>query len=211
MSKIYIIGIGPGSKDYLTQIAIKTTEKSDVVIGSKRALDLFDNLHDKIEFNVKNLHENLEESVNLAVNGKTVSLLSTGDPGFSGLLKPILKIAKEKNFSVNNIEVIPAVSSLQLASAKVKIPWDDANIMTFHGRENKGEILETIDNGKVTITLPSKSVKDMAEFLIKSGVNPERKVIICERLSYENERILESTLNNVLDSDFTYMCIMVIF
>lgn len=211
MSKLYIIGIGPGAKEYLTYKAVKTVENADIVIGSQRAINLFENIKKTIVFNVKNLHGNLEESVDLALNGKTVALLSTGDPGFSGLLSPILEISKEKNFDTSNIEVIPGISSLQLASAKSQIPWDKANIVTFHGRKNINEILKIIDNGKPTIALPSRKVKDMAQYLIDNGVNPKRKVMVCERLSYPDEKIVKSNLKEISTSEFTYMCVMIIY
>ncbi|MGN1362537.1 MAG: cobalt-precorrin-7 (C(5))-methyltransferase [Methanobrevibacter sp.] len=211
MSKLYIIGIGPGAKEYLTYRAVKTVENADIVMGSQRAIDLFENIKKTIVFNVKNLHGNLEESVDLALNGKTVALLSTGDPGFSGLLSPILEISKEKKFDASNIEVIPGISSLQLASAKSQIPWDKANIMTFHGRKNINEILKIIDNGKPTIALPSRKVKDMAQYLIDNGVNPKRKVMVCERLSYPDEKIVKSNLKEISTSEFTYMCVMIIY
>jgi len=211
MSKLYIIGIGPGSKEYLTEIAINTVKKADVTIGSKRAIDIFDNINEAIVLNVKDLNEKLELSVDLATSGKNVCVLSTGDPGFSGVLNPILKIANEKGFNTDNIEVIPGISSLQLAAAKNKLSWDDANIMTFHGRENIEDILEIIDNGQKTIALPSKSVKDMAQFLLDNGVNPSRKVAICEKLSYNDEKVVNMQLEEVANSDFTYMCVMIIF
>ena len=211
MGKINIVGIGPGSKDYLTYKAVLTVKESDITIGSQRAIDLFDEVNEKIVFNVKNLSENLEKSVDLAIEGKTVSVLSTGDPGFSGVLKPILRICETKNFDKTNIEVIPGISSLQLASGKTRISWDNANIMTFHGRENIEEILPVIDNGKPTIALPSRSIKDMAKFLIDNNVDPQRKITVCERLSYPDEKIVNSTLNDIANSDFSYMCIMVIY
>lgn len=43
--------------------------------------------------------------------------------------------------------------------------------MTFHGRENIEDILKVINNGKTTIALPSKKVRDMAQFLLDNGVN----------------------------------------
>jgi cobalt-precorrin-7 (C5)-methyltransferase len=210
MSKLYIVGIGPGDFEYLTYKAVETVKNADIVIGSKRAIDLFDDVNEKIIFNVKNLHGNLEESVDIAKEGKNVALLSTGDPGFSGLLKPILEISEEKGFPRENIEVIPGISSLQLASSRCKIPWDSANIMTFHGRENIEDILPIIDNGLETIALPSRKVKDMAQFLIDNGVDSERQVIVCERLSYPDERIFRGSLEEVSHSEFTYMCVMVI-
>ena len=209
--KIYIVGIGPGSSEYLTKKAIDTVKSSDYTVGSTRAIELFDDVTGKIAFNVKDLLDKLEEGVELACSGNTVSILSTGDPGFSGVLNTVLRISYEKNFPKENIEVVPGISSLQLAAAKCHIQWDNANVMTFHGRENIEDILPVINNGKVTIALPSRKVKDMAQFLLDNGVDPERKVVVCERLSYPDEKIVEARLKDIVRSEFTYMCIIVIY
>lgn len=209
--KIYIVGIGPGGSEYLTKKAVDTVKTSDYTVGSTRAIDLFEDVNNKIAFNVKELLDKLEEGVQLACDGHTVSILSTGDPGFSGVLNTVLRISSEKNFNKENIEVIPGISSLQLAAAKNHIQWDNANVMTFHGRENIEDILPVINNGKTTIALPSRKVKDMAQFLLDNGVEENRKVVVCERLSYPDERIVESTLKDIAQSEFTYMCIMIIY
>ena len=209
--KIYIIGIGPGSEDYLTKKALDTVKISDYTVGSTRAIELFEKVKGKIAFNVKDLVDKLEEGVELAIKGNIVSILSTGDPGFSGVLNTVLRISKEKDFPKENIEVIPGISSLQLAAAKTYIQWDNANVMTFHGRENTEDILPVINNGKITIALPSRKVKDMAQFLLDNGIEDERKVVVCERLSYPDERIVESTLKDIAQSEFTYMCIIIIY
>lgn len=209
--KIFIVGIGPGASEYLTKKAIDTVKTSDYTVGSTRAIELFDDVQNKIDFNVKNLLDKIKEGVQLACDGNTISILSTGDPGFSGVLNTVLRISKEKNFPKENIEVVPGISSLQLAAAKCHIQWDSANVMTFHGRENIEDILPIINNGKTTIALPSRKVKDMAQFLIDNGVDEDRKVVVCERLSYPDENIVESTLKQIAQSEFTYMCIMVIY
>ena len=210
-NKIYIIGIGPGSSEYLTKKAVDTVKTSDYTVGSTRAIDLFDDVNNKIAFNVKDLLDKLEKGVDLAIEGNTVSILSTGDPGFSGVLNTVLRIANEKNFPEEKIEVIPGISSLQLAAARNHIQWDNANVMTFHGRENIEDILKVINNGKTTIALPSKKVRDMAQFLLDNSVDEHREVVVCERLSYDDEKIVQSTLKDIANSEFTYMCIMVIY
>lgn len=210
-NKIYIIGIGPGSSEYLTKKAIDTVKSSDYTVGSTRAIDLFDDVNNKLAFNVKDLLDKLEKGVDLAIEGNTVSILSTGDPGFSGVLNTVLRIANDKNFPKEKIEVIPGISSLQLAAARNHIQWDNANVMTFHGRENIEYILKVINNGKTTIALPSKKVRDMAQFLLDNGVNENRQVVVCERLSYDDEKIVQSTLKDIASSEFTYMCIMIIY
>ena len=211
MTKLYIVGVGPGSKEYLTEKAITAVSKAEITIGSERAVALFDNVNDKIIFNVNNLTEKLEEGVALAKAGLEIAILSTGDPGFSGILNPIQRIAKEKNFNMDNIEVIPGISSLQIAASKNHLTWDNVNIMTFHGRENIAEIFNVINNGKKTIALPSKKVKDMAQFLIDNNIDKNRKAIVCERLSYPDERIFKGTLEEISQSEFTYMCILIIY
>lgn len=210
-NKIYIIGIGPGSSEYLTKKAVDTVKTSDYTVGSTRAIDLFDDVNNKIAFNVKDLLDKLEKGVDLAIEGNTVSILSTGDPGFSGVLNTVLRIANEKNFPEEKIEVIPGISSLQLAAARNHIQWDNANVMTFHGRENIEDILKVINNDKTTIALPSKKVRDIAQFLLDNGVDEHREVVVCERLSYDDEKIVQSTLKDIANSEFTYMCIMVIY
>ena len=209
--KIFIVGIGPGASEYLTKKAIDTVKSSDYTVGSTRAIDLFEDVTGKIAFNVKDLLDKLEEGVQLACDGNTVSILSTGDPGFSGVLNTVLRISAEKDFPKENIEVVPGISSLQLVAAKCHIQWDNANVMTFHGRENIEDILPVINNGKVTIALPSRKVKDMAQFLLDNGVEPDRKVVVCERLSYPDEKIVEANLKDIAQSEFTYMCIIVIY
>ena len=209
--KIYIVGIGPGSSEYLTKKAIDTVKMSDYTVGSTRAIELFSDVQNTIPFNVKELLDTLKKGVQLAVDGNVVSILSTGDPGFSGVLNTVLRISKEKDFPEENIEVVPGISSLQLAAAECHIQWDNANVMTFHGRENIDDILPVINNGKVTIALPSRKVKDMAQFLLENRVEEDRKVVVCERLSYPDEKIVESTLSDIADSEFTYMCIIVIY
>lgn len=210
-NKIFIVGIGPGSSEYLTKRAVDVVKDADITIGSTRAIELFDDVQDKIAFNVKDLLEKIELGVDLAIDGKNVAILSTGDPGFSGVLNTVLRISDEKGFDKDDIEVVPGISSLQLAAAKTHIQWDNANVMTFHGRENIEDILEVINNGKPTIALPSRKVRDMAQFLLDNGVDGERPVTVCERLSYDDERVVNATLSQIAGSEFTYMCIMIIY
>ncbi|MDI6724367.1 MAG: precorrin-6y C5,15-methyltransferase (decarboxylating) subunit CbiE [Methanobacterium sp.] len=206
MSKLYIVGIGPGSKEYLTQIAVSTVSSVDVVIGSKRALDLFDIEVQKFELNAKNMKDMMKRSITMVQDGKKVAILSTGDPGFSGILKPILGLNPDID-----IEVIPGISSVQLCAAKLKIPWDESDIVTMHGKGiNKG-IMDLIDNGKPTIILPNFKPSELADFLIENGVNEGRKVAICEKLSYDDEKIVEMSLKDILSEDFSYMCVMVVY
>lgn len=207
MSKLHLVGIGPGSREYLTFKARKTAESSDIIIGSRRALELFSDVEaEKLVLGVRNMDEMLKVAVSKACEGNSVALLSTGDPGFSGLLKPILKLAGELE-----LEIVPGVSSVQLCAAKLNISWDEANIITMHGKGISKEILNMLENGKPTIIIPNKTIEEITRFLIENGVDPNRDVAVCEKMSYSDEKIKKTILKKLLNEKFGYMCVLVVY
>ena len=207
MSKLHLVGIGPGSREYLTFKARKTVESSDIIIGSRRALELFSDVEaEKLVLGVRNMDEMLKVAVSKACEGNSVALLSTGDPGFSGLLKPILKLAGELE-----LEIVPGVSSVQLCAAKLNISWDEANIITMHGKGISKEILNMLVSGKPTIIIPNKTIEEITRFLIENDVDPNRDVAVCEKMSYSDERIKKTILKKLLNEKFGYMCVLVVY
>lgn len=111
MAKINIVGIGPGSPDYITPITRKTVQNAQVLIGAERALRLFlgEIKGETLTLTAKNATEALKYAVESSEKGKTVALLSTGDPGFSGLLGTFLNNITGKGVEV---EVVPGISSI---------------------------------------------------------------------------------------------------
>ena len=207
MAKLYLVGTGPGSSDYLTEAAIKAVESVDVLVGSQRALDLFPRFNGRLlVLRARNMDEMMKKSVSLVEEGKNVAILSTGDPGFSGVLKPILNLRDDLD-----LKVIPGISSLQLAAARLQIPWDEAQILTLHGKGSSDAILDFLDNEKPVIVLPDFRVEKLAQFLLEKGINPDRKAAVCEKLSYPDEKVFEGTLKEVGDMLFSYLCVMVIY
>jgi cobalt-precorrin-7 (C5)-methyltransferase len=220
---IYIVGIGPGDKKYLTLKSIEIVNNADIIVGSKRALNLFQTIgkkYDESKTNevgfkqrsqqfhtlTKNLKSELYELLQKNKD-KNIVVLSTGDPCFSGLLKTILSY---EFISKDDLEVISGISSIQIAAAKLKISWEDYHILTLHGKENNRKLLlELIKNGEKVIFLPG-DLKEDIEFLIKNGIDPERKITVCENLTYENERIIYDSLKNILLYDeFSYLCVCI--
>ncbi|MDY9924175.1 precorrin-6y C5,15-methyltransferase (decarboxylating) subunit CbiE [Methanobacterium sp.] len=207
MSKLYLVGTGPGSSDYLTTASIKVVESVDVLVGSQRALDLFPGfVGETLVLRARNMDEMMKKSVSLVDEGKNVAILSTGDPGFSGVLKPILNLRNDLE-----LEVIPGISSLQLAAARLQLPWDQVNLLTLHGKGNSEVIMDFLDNGKPTIVLPDFRVEKLAQFLLENGTPPERKVAVCEKLSYPDERLFKGRLEEIAAMEFSYLCVMVIY
>ena len=215
MAKIIIVGAGPGSPDYVTPIAKKTVRNAEMVIGAERSLDLFsdDVKGELLKLTAKNLNETLNKAVDSAQKGKSVVILSTGDPGFSGLLKTFSKVATGKSVDV---EVIPGISSVQVCAARLSMPWDELSLFSFHdgvGAEKKAKLLDVVKDGRDALLLPDQknfSPAQAAKFLIESGVYAGTPVFVCENLTLSDERIVKSTLGAVARSSFSPLCVMVI-
>lgn len=129
VAEIKIGGVGPGSAEWVTPIAEKTVEKAEVVIGSERALQIFEPLKgEEVPFNAQDVKGSLKYAEEVVEKGKTVAVLSTGDPVFSGLLRPLLNVVGEDV----EVEVIPGISSIQVCAAFFNICWDTAVLFSFH-------------------------------------------------------------------------------
>lgn len=205
--KINIVGIGPGDRKYLTVGALDIIENSDVLVGSKRSLEPFEYVDaEMVVLEPRDIPKTVKKAVSYMDDGFNVTILSTGDPGFSGMLKTMQKLSPK-----TKLEVTPGISSIQLASAKLQIPWDDANLITIHGgRAPTEKLLEELDENKKNIVLPNRHISELAEYLIDHGYSPEHEITICEKLSYPDEQIVQVTLGEAKQMEFGYMCIVVI-
>jgi len=215
VAKLSVVGIGPGSLDYVTPAARQAVQDADVVIGAERSLSLFreDIRSEAVALTAKNVADILKYAAESAEKGKTVVLLSTGDPGFSGLLRSISKYIEEKDVEVN---VIPGVSSIQACAARLCMCWDEMSLFSFHKgttAEKKAQLLKAVKEGKDIMLLPDPKAfppRVIARFLINSGLDKDTPVFVCERLTLSDERIVESTLERAATLDFNVLCVMVI-
>jgi cobalt-precorrin-7 (C5)-methyltransferase len=215
LAKISIVGVGPGSPDYVTPIARKTVQGASLVIGAQRSLKLFtgDIKSQIVVLNAKNINDTLKEAAETVKVGKNVALLSTGDPGFSGLLHTV----KESGlFNAKDINVIPGVSSIQACAARLNISWDNTRLFTFHNEvsdEEKEKLISAVKCGRTILLLPNSrgfAPQDIARFLIELDTDGETPVYICENVTLENENITASTLGQIVGQSFGSLCVMVI-
>lgn len=194
INKITIVGCGPGSKKYLTGYALRQINNSDVLVGSRRLLALFPDVDADTYIINKNYKLLITRIVTLRKTKKVVVLVS-GDPGFFSYGKLIIN-----RVGIDNCEVIPGISSVQLAFAKIGKSWDDACFVSLHGRAGKlvSVIKKIKEYNKVAIlTDNSNNVRVIARRLIEEGLK-DRKIFICENLSMEKERIREFDVTAIL-------------
>jgi cobalt-precorrin-7 (C5)-methyltransferase len=215
LARISIVGAGPGAEDYVTPIAKKTVRDADVVVGADRALVLFadDIKGETMKLTAKTMNSSLKQAVELAKKGRSVAILSTGDPGFSGLLRTFSRIVRGQDIEIN---VVPGISSVQVCAARIGMPWDETELFTFHesaSSDEKERLAGAVGEGRTIMLLPeakSFAPADVAKFLMKRGVSEKTSVFICENLTLSDERVVKSTLSEVSKAVFGSLCVMVI-
>ena len=206
MNKIHIAGIGPGSKDYLLPVVNKLVKQADVLIGGKRALELFADL-DKEKIQITADLNKIKEFIENNYKVKKIVVLVSGDPGLYSMLSYL-----KKHFSRENLEVIPGISAFQLGFAKAGLVWQDAKFISLHGNDNRNNLLSEIkNNSKIGLITDNKfPPHQIIEFLIEKGIE-NRKVVVAENLSYSSERIIEGKLQELNNKEFSGLSVMVIF
>jgi len=194
VNKIIIVGCGPGSKKFMTGQALQYIKDADVLVGSRRLLSLFADA-EAVKYTLNRNYKQLITRILSLSKTKSVVVLVSGDPGFFSYAKLIVDKA-----GIENCEVIPGVSSVQLAFAKIGRTWNDACFISLHGRIGRlaALIRRVRDHEKVAVlTDNSNNVKLIARKLLDEGFK-ERKVYVCENLSLDKERIREFDVTSLL-------------
>lgn len=180
---IRVIGIGPGSPDYLLPAAVKAADSADYLVGGPRALELFRYLAKETKVIDRNLQEVLEYIRNRRRYGP-VGVLVSGDPGFYSLLAFL-----RQHFPPDELEVVPGVSSVQLAFAALKLPWQNAALLSLHGRSLDQALaaLANVDSAAL-LTDPKVNPDMLADALERQGFG-NAAIYLCENLSYPDQSI----------------------
>lgn len=118
MGKIYVIGLGPGAPDYMTERAIKAMTESDVICGYTLYVSLVKPLFPQKETYTSGMRGEIERcrhALSIAQSGKTVSLVCSGDAGVYGMASPVLELLPE--YQGVEVEIVPGISAVLSGSA----------------------------------------------------------------------------------------------
>jgi len=181
---ITIVGCGPGSLDYVTPAALKAIEEADVLVSAKRLLDLF--LSGGAErISVDSAHQEALEAIEARKDRCSVVVLVTGDPGLYSLARLVIK-----RFGREHCRVVPGISSVQTAFARLCLDWHDARVISTHKEDpDPDPSLQNADKIAVLVGREG-SIRWVADHLLK-GQSEDRRVFVCENLTLEDERIRE--------------------
>jgi precorrin-6y C5,15-methyltransferase (decarboxylating) CbiE subunit len=225
--KLFVIGVGPGSPKYLTDAAKDAIHKSRYIAGYRYALLIIEGVIDRSmqkisEVTMKNQEDVYQDIYTGMKDNDCCTVPFTGDVNFSEseVVDRLLEL-----FGDDNVEIIPGISSIQIAAAKSRVPLDKAYVVTFHVtgdiEQKKMELFKAVMDKKSVILLPRPWPRDplrnfmqsdIAIFLKKNGIDTSNlKSWVFEHLTKENkETVFKGKVSDLEGLEFSEISVMVI-
>ena len=221
MGKVFAVGVGPGSQNYITEIVRKTIVSADIIVGHKYTLDIISSLiqDQKIHIITMEDQEKTYQQIKKELGGGVLVVPFTGDVNFSEseVVDRLIEVFGE-------VEIIPGISSVQVAASKAKIPLDKSKVITMHVttsiEEKKIELQKAMLDGFNIILIPRPWPKDpkkhfmpseVAVYLKKNGFDTSNiPVCVFESLTNGREQTFAGSMQELEGKEFSDLSVLVI-
>jgi precorrin-6Y C5,15-methyltransferase (decarboxylating) len=202
-ARIHIVGIGDDGLDGLTPHARQLIDKAEVLIGNLALLEKVSETRAQHIESGGSLEELQKQIVNLP-DVPTV-MLASGDPLFYGISRFLTE-----SFGKDRFEVVPHVSSMQLAFARVKESWDDAYLSNL-ATQPLDRVVDNIRTAERVGLFTTESIPPavVAEALLDRRID-YFTVYVCENLGTPDETVTQGDLPSIRDQTFSAMNVMVL-
>ena len=119
---IYVVGLGPGGPEQITPRALSALEKCDLIVGYKAYIELvrplFEGRKELVASPMKKERARCLEALELSLSGRTVGLISSGDPGIYGMAGIMLEVAGDRT----EVEIIPGITAAASSASILGAP-----------------------------------------------------------------------------------------
>jgi len=219
LNKVYAVGVGPGSSDFVTDLVKDVISKCDVVIGYEYTLKTIEDLLNGKQV-IKVTMANQEEAYQKIAqeDNHTILIPFTGDVNFSEseVVDRLIEI-------FDGVEVLPGISSIQVAAARARVPIDKSKIITMHIstsiEEKKLELQKALLDGLSVVLVPRPWPKEpdkhfmpseIAKYLKRNGFDTSKmKVHVFEAVTTDKETTFEGTVDQLEGKEFSDLSVMV--
>jgi precorrin-6B C5,15-methyltransferase / cobalt-precorrin-6B C5,C15-methyltransferase len=203
-NKVYIIGVSPEGAASLSSASRQMVDQAEILLGGDRLLEMFPASVAQrvvIQHNLAEISALIKANLGL----KQMVVLASGDPNFFGIAGYLAC-----HLDLDALEIIPNVSAVQLAFARIKESWEDAAFASAHSRPIEG-IVETVRrNHKICILTDLKSnPAEIARVLLNQGIENCR-TYVCQNLGTPQEEIVQTDLQHISERDYSALNIMIL-
>jgi cobalt-precorrin-7 (C5)-methyltransferase len=220
MGKVFAVGVGPGSPDYVTETVRKIIVGADIVVGYEYTLKIISNLvqDKKVHMITMGDQEKIYQQIKKDLSDGVLVVPFTGDVNFSEseVVDRLIEI-------FGDVEIVPGISSIQVAASKAKVPIDKSKVITMHVttsiEEKKLELQKALIDGYSVILVPRPWPKDLekhfmpseiAKYLKRNGFETSKmKVYVFEALTTKDEIGFEGMVEQLEGKEFSDLSVMV--
>jgi precorrin-6Y C5,15-methyltransferase (decarboxylating) len=201
--QIYVIGVDDSGPACLTAAELGLIQRADLLCGGARQLALFPQIGQQrlaIAGDLDSFYEQLA-----AWRGGSIAVLASGDPCFFGI-GPLLV----DRFGIDRVRINPRPSAVAVAFARLGMAWQDATVVTVHGRP-VGDAIPPIKRAtKVAIlTDPEHTPACVASALLAAAME-DCPAYVCERLGGPREMIHELRLADLPERQFDSVNVLIL-
>ncbi len=201
--KVHIVGIGDDGVEGMTAQARRLVEAADVLVGPESCSTLVPAAIRGRLVSAANLEELVERIE--AAGAKRVVVLASGDPLFYGTARYVCsKLGKDR------FEVVPHVSSMQLAFARVKESWEDAFLANLSGQSIE-RVVDRVRSSETAglFTSDQWPAPAVARALLDEGID-YFQAYVCENLGSPDERVTQGSLADIAKDSFATPNVMIL-
>ena len=201
---ITIIGTGI-SPDDLTARQRSIIEGAHILVGGQRLLDQFGRRDCRqwvIDKDLKGLGDFLEAEM----TGHAIVVLTSGDPLFFGIGAYLVR-----RLGADKVHILPNVSAVAAAFARIGEPWQDVRVVSLHGRNHTGQLLRHLADGDTVAvyTDPVHTPAWLAELLAENQF-ADVTMVVLEQLGSVDERISRTTPDRAVGMSFADLNLVVL-
>jgi precorrin-6Y C5,15-methyltransferase (decarboxylating) len=201
--KVHIVGLGDDGVEGMTGQARRLVEEAEILVGPDSCAGLLPtSLRARLQAagNLEDLVERIE-----AAKGRRTVVLASGDPLFYGTARYVCtKLGKDR------FEVVPHVSSMQLAFARVKESWEEAFLANLAGQSIE-RVIDRIRTSETAglFTSDQWPPAAVARALLDHGIDGFL-AYVCENLGSPDERVTQGSLAEIAKESFSPLNVMIL-
>jgi precorrin-6B C5,15-methyltransferase / cobalt-precorrin-6B C5,C15-methyltransferase len=204
-AKVCLIGVTAGGAQSLPSTLLQRVEGADVLAGGERHLAYFPGFRGERLAIRPPLEAWIAQVAAASDAGRRVVVLATGDPLFYGIGARLIA-----QLGIERLEIYPHLTSLQMACARLGIPWDDATWVSVHGRPFD-QLRKALGRAaKIgVLTDPCCSAEAICRWLVEHGVE-EYEVAVLENLGSDAERLVRGRPSALLAETFARLNVVLL-
>jgi len=201
--RVSIIGIGMGNEDTITLGARKAVDEAHLIIGAERMVRSMSIGQDYL---IEYRAEPIISFINEHPEYERIAVLVSGDVGFQSAAK---KLIERIDTSVFELDLKCGVSSVAYLCSRIGTSWDDAFLMSAHGREANITGAVCRHNKVIVLLEGGKGVRSMCRELAEYGLD-DVEVTVGQDLGQDDERIAKGRPSELMGKEFGTLCIAMI-